>query len=132
MAALRLWAWPATLVRGLRAHYLAKALLNAPQVLGSLDLMFNPTGALSATPPLVCCASRLPLAGHLRLAPTCCAMWRTAIPASITAASLTLLSGGFAVVGVHLRRTTNFRAMHMHPVEMQAWCGLSLLGWATW
>jgi hypothetical protein len=48
MAALRLWAWPATLVRGLGAHYLAEALLNAPQVLGSLDLVFNPTGATPA------------------------------------------------------------------------------------
>lgn len=46
--ALRLWAWPGTLVRGLGAHYLAEALLNAPQVLGSLDLVFNPTGAAPA------------------------------------------------------------------------------------
>ena len=56
-AALRLWAWPGTLVRGLGAHYLAEALLNAPQVLGSLDLVLNPTGAPPppTTPPLPAC-----------------------------------------------------------------------------
>ena len=41
----RLWARPATMAGGLGAAYLAEALLNAPQVLGSLDLLLNPTGA---------------------------------------------------------------------------------------
>jgi hypothetical protein len=56
-AAVRLWAWPGTLVRGLGAHYLGEALLNAPQVLGSLDLVLNPTGAPAppTTPSLPAC-----------------------------------------------------------------------------
>lgn len=32
------------MARGVGAAYTADALLNAPQILGSLDLVFNPTG----------------------------------------------------------------------------------------
>ena len=53
---MRLWARPSTMAGGLGAAYLAEALLNAPQILGSLDLLLNPTGAqqdgaLLAAPP---------------------------------------------------------------------------------
>ncbi len=42
---MRLWARPSTMAGGVGAAYLAEALLNAPQILGSLDLLLNPTGA---------------------------------------------------------------------------------------
>lgn len=45
-----LWARPSTMAGGLAAAYLAEALLNAPQILGSLDLLLNPTGLLCSLP----------------------------------------------------------------------------------
>ena len=39
---------PHVLVRGLAAHLMAEALLNAPQMLGSLQLLFNPTGLVES------------------------------------------------------------------------------------
>lgn len=35
---------PSVILQGLAAHYAAEALLNAPAILGSLDLLLNPTG----------------------------------------------------------------------------------------
>lgn len=35
---------PSIILQGLAAHYAAEALLNAPAILGSLDLLLNPTG----------------------------------------------------------------------------------------
>ena len=35
---------PSIMLQGLLAHYAAEVLLNAPAVLGSLDLLLNPTG----------------------------------------------------------------------------------------
>lgn len=37
---------PSIMLQGLLAHYAAEALLNAPAVLGSLELLLNPTGLL--------------------------------------------------------------------------------------
>ncbi|KAK9829132.1 hypothetical protein WJX72_004063 [[Myrmecia] bisecta] len=39
---------PSVLLHGLLAHYMAEALLNAPQMLGSLELLFNPTGLIQS------------------------------------------------------------------------------------
>eukprot|EP00887_Chlorella_sp_A99_P008011 scaffold12.g8011.t1 len=39
---------PHVLVRGLMAHSVAEAVLNAPQILGSLQLLFNPTGLVTS------------------------------------------------------------------------------------
>jgi hypothetical protein len=39
---------PASMARGLAAHYTAEALLNAAGLLGSLDLLLNPTGLASS------------------------------------------------------------------------------------
>lgn len=36
---------PTVLAHGLLAHFVAEALLSAPQMLGSLELLLNPTGA---------------------------------------------------------------------------------------
>lgn len=36
------------MLQGLLAHYAAEALLNAPAVVGSLDLLLNPTGLLNS------------------------------------------------------------------------------------
>ena len=36
------------MLHGLLAHALAEALLSAPGMLGSLDLLFNPTGLLNS------------------------------------------------------------------------------------
>ena len=35
---------PSIMLQGLLAHYAAEALLNAPAIVGSLDLLLNPTG----------------------------------------------------------------------------------------
>lgn len=35
---------PSIVLQGLLAHYAAETLLNAPALLGSLDLLLNPTG----------------------------------------------------------------------------------------
>ena len=35
---------PSVVAHGLLAHFVAEALLNAPQMLGSLELLLNPTG----------------------------------------------------------------------------------------
>lgn len=40
---------PHVLVRGLMAHGIAEGLLNAPQMLGSLELLFNPTGLVQVS-----------------------------------------------------------------------------------
>lgn len=42
----RLLYRPSVMLHGLLAHALAEALLSAPGMLGSLDLLFNPTGLL--------------------------------------------------------------------------------------
>lgn len=39
---------PGVALQGLLAHYTAEALLSAPGLLGSLDLLLNPTGLLSS------------------------------------------------------------------------------------
>ena len=39
---------PSVMLQGLLAHYAAEALLNAPAVLGSLDLLLNPTGLMNS------------------------------------------------------------------------------------
>jgi hypothetical protein len=39
---------PGVMLQALLAHYAAEALLNAPRVLGSLQLLLNPTGLLSS------------------------------------------------------------------------------------
>ena len=36
------------MLHGLLAHYMAEALLNAPQMIGSLELLLNPTGLLQS------------------------------------------------------------------------------------
>ena len=36
------------MLHGLLAHYVAEALLNAPQMIGSLELLLNPTGLLQS------------------------------------------------------------------------------------
>lgn len=38
----------AVMVRALLAHLAAEAVLNAPRVLGSLELLFNPTGLVTS------------------------------------------------------------------------------------
>lgn len=38
----------AVMLRALAAHLAAEALLNAPRVLGSLELLFNPTGLVTS------------------------------------------------------------------------------------
>ena len=39
---------PSIMLHGLLAHYVAEALLNAPQMIGSLELLLNPTGLLQS------------------------------------------------------------------------------------
>ncbi|KAL4436856.1 hypothetical protein ABPG75_003995 [Micractinium tetrahymenae] len=53
---------PHILVRGLMAHGVAEAVLNAPQVLGSLSLLFNPTGLVQSVRAGVSDLIGLPLA----------------------------------------------------------------------
>ena len=53
---------PHVLVRGLMAHGVAEALLNAPQILGSLQLLFNPTGLVQSVRQGVADLIGLPLA----------------------------------------------------------------------
>lgn len=48
MRASRLLYRPSIMLHGLMAHALAEALLSAPGMLGSLDLLFNPTGLLQS------------------------------------------------------------------------------------
>ena len=48
VAASRLHFRPSVMLQGLLAHYAAEALLNAPAVLGSLDLLLNPTGLMNS------------------------------------------------------------------------------------
>ena len=45
VAASRLLFRPSVIAHGLLAHFVAGALLSAPQMLGSLELLLNPTGA---------------------------------------------------------------------------------------
>ena len=42
--ATRLLFRPSVMAHGLLAHFVAEALLSAPQMLGSLELLLNPTG----------------------------------------------------------------------------------------
>lgn len=44
---------PGVLARGFSAHVMAEAMLSAPLMVGSLELLFNPTGA---RPAAVCAA----------------------------------------------------------------------------
>ena len=46
VGARNLFFRPSIMLQGLLAHYAAEALLNAPAVLGSLELLLNPTGLL--------------------------------------------------------------------------------------
>ncbi|DBA79124.1 TPA: Protein argonaute-3, variant 2 [Trebouxia sp. C0004] len=48
VGASRLLFQPSVMLHGLLAHALAEALLSAPSMLGSLDLLFNPTGLLQS------------------------------------------------------------------------------------
>ncbi len=48
VGASRLLFQPSVMLHGLLAHALAEALLSAPGMLGSLDLLFNPTGLLQS------------------------------------------------------------------------------------
>lgn len=45
VVATRLLFRPSVIAHGLLAHFVAEALLSAPQMLGSLELLLNPTGA---------------------------------------------------------------------------------------
>lgn len=45
ISACRLLFRPTVVAHGLMAHFVAEALLSAPQMLGSLELLLNPTGA---------------------------------------------------------------------------------------
>ena len=54
--ATRLLFRPAIMAHGLLAHFVAEALLSAPQMLGSLELLLNPTGEwLTEGALTVCC-----------------------------------------------------------------------------
>ena len=48
--ASRLLFRPSVVAHGLLAHFVAEALLSAPQMLGSLELLLNPTGASGQAP----------------------------------------------------------------------------------
>lgn len=116
-AALRLWAWPATLVRGLAAHYLAEALLNAPQVLGSLDLLANPTGAASST--LLCLSSRAD--------GTCCTSKRGQV---VYCWLPFVLNDGTSTQDQRDTFCSNI-LLECQGMLLQAWCGPSQRAWAT-
>ena len=45
VSAMRLLFRPSVMAHGLLAHFVAEALLSAPQMLGSLELLLNPTGS---------------------------------------------------------------------------------------
>lgn len=49
ISACRLLFRPSVVAHGLLAHFIAEALLSAPQMLGSLELLLNPTGASSCS-----------------------------------------------------------------------------------
>jgi hypothetical protein len=52
---------PHVLLRGLAAHSMAEALLSAPQVLGSMQILFNPTGLVTSVQKGISDLLRLPL-----------------------------------------------------------------------
>lgn len=61
---------PTILLRGLAAHIMAEAMLNAPQVLGSLQLLLNPTGLVRSFQRGMADLIGLPLAGIQERSPT--------------------------------------------------------------
>eukprot|EP00873_Tetraselmis_striata_P036307 jgi/Tetstr1/456571/TSEL_043291.t2 len=54
---------PGVLARGFSAHVMAEAMLSAPLMVGSLELLFNPTGLLSSVSAGVYDLLAMPLAG---------------------------------------------------------------------
>lgn len=49
ISAARMLFRPSVVASGLLAHFVAEALLSAPQMLGSLEILLNPTGASWST-----------------------------------------------------------------------------------